>query len=294
MAMKVEERLSQKKKAVERELASILSQGNSLLFQAMRHAVLSGGKRFRPILALSSGECFGASPDLVLPFACALELIHNYSLVHDDLPSIDNDDFRRGKPSCHKAYGEDIALLAGDSLLTMAFEILARAPLGESLQSKRERIIMEISQSAGVKGMVGGQFMDITLSQDKLTEETYQELILKKTGSLIIASVKTGATLGEAGASELEAAVKYGRNVGLAFQIRDDILDSGQDGQKGRLPRPNYVSMFGIKDSERKLKDFVEAARNALDEASLKSEELHYLATKLLELEKRSENEQNS
>ena len=292
--MKVQERISQKKKAVESELESILAQGNSLLFQAMRHAVLSGGKRFRPILALSSGECFGASPDLVLPFACALELIHNYSLVHDDLPSIDNDDFRRGKPSCHKAFGEDIALLAGDSLLTMAFEILAQAPLGKSLQNKRGQIILEISQSAGVKGMVGGQFMDITLSQDELTEETYQELILRKTGSLIIASIKTGAILGEAGASELEAAVKYGRNVGLAFQVRDDILDSGQDAQKGSLTRPNYVSLFGLQDSERKLKDFVEAARNALDEASLESEELHYLATKLLELEKRSENEQNS
>ncbi len=292
--MKVEETISQKKKAVERELESILPQGNSLLFQAIRHAVFSGGKRFRPILALSSGECFGASSDLVLPFACALELIHNYSLVHDDLPSMDNDDFRRGKPSCHKAYGEDIALLAGDSLLTMAFEILARAPLGKSLQNKREQIIMEVSQSAGAKGMVGGQFMDITLSQDKLTEETYQELILKKTGSLIIASVKTGAILGEAGTSDVEAVVKYGRNVGLAFQIRDDILDSGQDRQKGNLARPNYVSLFGFKDSERKLKDFVEAARNALDEASLESEELSYLATRLLELENRSENEQYS
>jgi geranylgeranyl diphosphate synthase type II len=288
MRMKIEESIRQKKKAVERELESILSQENSLLFQAMRHAVFSGGKRFRPILALSSGECFGASPDLVLPFACALELIHNYSLVHDDLPSMDNDDFRRGKPSCHKAYGEDIAILAGDSLLTMAFEILARAPLRKNLQIKREQIIMEISQSAGVKGMVGGQLMDITLSQDSLTEETLHKLILKKTGSLIIASVKTGAILGEAGASELEAAVKYGRNVGLAFQIRDDILDSGQDAQKGNHPRPNYVSLFGLKDSERRLKDFVEAARNALDEASLESEELHYLAAKLLELEKRS------
>jgi geranylgeranyl diphosphate synthase type II len=292
--MKVEERIGQKKKAVERELERILSEENSLLFQAMRHAVLSGGKRFRPILALSSGECFGASPDLVLPFACALELIHNYSLVHDDLPSMDNDDFRRGKPSCHKAYGEDIAILAGDSLLTMAFEILAQAPLKKNPQVKREQIIMEISQSAGARGMAGGQLMDITISQDALTEETYHELILKKTGSLIIASVKTGAILGEAGASELEAAVKYGRNVGLAFQIRDDIIDSGQNAQKGRLPRPNYVSLFGLKDSERRLKDFVEAARNALDEASLEAEELHYLAAKLLKLEKRSENEQNS
>ena len=162
--MKVEERLKLKRKAVERELESILSQEKSLLFQAMRHAVFSGGKRFRPLLALSSGECFGASPDLVLPFACALELIHNYSLVHDDLPSMDNDDFRRGKPSCHKAYGEDIALLAGDSLLTMAFEIAAQAPLRNNLQIKRGQIIKEISQFAGVRGMIGGQLMDITLS----------------------------------------------------------------------------------------------------------------------------------
>jgi len=282
--MKVEERLKLKKKAVERELESILSQENSLLFQAMRHAVFSGGKRFRPMLALSSGECFGASSDLVLPFACALELIHNYSLVHDDLPSMDNDDFRRGKPSCHKAYGEDIALLAGDSLLTMAFEIAAQAPLRNNLQIKRGQIIKEISQFAGVRGMVGGQLMDITLSQDALTEEIFHELILKKTGSLIIASVKTGAILGEAGDSELEAVIKYGRNVGLAFQVRDDILDSAKDAQKGRLPRPNYVSLFGLKGSERRLKDFVEAAKNALDEASLESEELYYLAAQLLTL----------
>ena len=292
--MNVEESIIQKKDAVDRELESILAQGNSVLFQAMRHAVLSGGKRFRPILALSSGECFGASSDIILPFACALELIHNYSLVHDDLPSIDNDDFRRGKPSCHKAFGEDIALLAGDSLLTLAFEILARAPLEKNLQSKREQIITDVSQYAGYTGMVGGQVMDITLSQDELTEEIYQELILKKTGSLIIASAKTGAVLGEAGDSELEAVIKYARNLGLAFQVRDDILDSDQDAKKSDLARPNYVSLVGFKDSEHRLTEFVGAARKALDEASLESEELHFLATKLLELEKRSKNEQYS
>jgi len=284
MAMKVEERLLQKKKAIERELERILSQEDSLLFKAMRHAVLSGGKRFRPMLALSSGECFGASQNLILPFACALELIHNYSLIHDDLPSMDNDDFRRGKPSCHKAYGEDIALLAGDGLLTLAFEILAQAPLRESPQLKREQIIKEISHLAGVNGMIGGQLMDITLSPEELSEEAFHELILKKTGSLIIASVKTGAILGKAGASELEAIVKYGTNIGLAFQIRDDILDSTKEAQKDRLPRPNYVSFFGLEDSERRLKDFVEAARGALDEASLDSEELRYLASSLLKL----------
>lgn len=292
--MKVEERLLQKKMAIEGELESTLPQEDSLLFQAMRYTVFSGGKRFRPLLTLSSGECFGVSQDLLLPFACALELIHNYSLIHDDLPSMDDDDFRRGKPSCHKAYGEDVALLAGDSLLTLAFEILARAPLRKSLQDKRGQIIKEISHCAGVRGMIGGQFMDITLTPEEMTEDTFHELILKKTGALIIASVKTGAILGEAGASELEAIVKYSRNIGLAFQIRDDILDSAKTAQKDRLPRPNYVSLFGLESSEQKLRYFVEAARSALDDASLESEELRYLALKLLKFEKRSKDEQNS
>ncbi len=284
MLMEVEERISQKKKAVERELERVLPQEDSLLFQAMRHTVFSGGKRFRPLLTISSGECFGASLDLLLPFACALELIHNYSLIHDDLPSMDNDDFRRGKPSCHKAYGENIALLAGDGLLTLAFEILAQTPLRESLQLKREQIIKEISHLSGVRGMIGGQLMDITLSPEELSEETFHELILKKTGSLIIASVKTGAILGGADASELEVIIKYGTNIGLAFQIRDDILDSGKETQKNHPRRPNYVSLFGLEDSKRRLKNFVEAARGALDEASLETEELRYLALKLLSL----------
>lgn len=282
--MKVEERLLKKKKAVEHALELILSQENSLLLQAMRHAVFSGGKRFRPLLTLSSGEFFGASQDVLLPFACAIELIHNYSLVHDDLPSMDNDDFRRGKPSCHKVYGEDIALLAGDSLLTLAFEVMARANLSEDLRSKKEQIIREIGFFAGVKGMIGGQLLDITLSPEKVTEDVYLELVQKKTGALIIASVKTGAILGEAGASEIEASVRYGENIGFAFQIRDDILDSDKEARKNQIPRPNAVSLFGIEESKRKLRSFIEAAKRTLEEASLESEELHYLASKLLEI----------
>lgn len=282
--MKVEDRLSQKKKAVDRELELILPEEDSPLFQAMRYAVLSGGKRFRPLLALSSGECFGVSQDVVLPFACALELIHNYSLIHDDLPSMDNDDFRRGKPSCHKAFGEDIALLAGDALLTLAFEVLARAPVSANLQSQKEQLIIEIGHLAGVRGMIGGQLMDITLSPEELTEETMHELILKKTGALIVASVKTGGLLGKAGNSEFKAIVQYGRNIGLAFQIRDDILDSEGEERREKKLSPNYVSLFGNEVSEQRLKSFVGIARSALEETSLESEELHYLASKLLKL----------
>jgi len=289
--MKVEERLFQKKQAVEQELRRILSQEEDLLFQTMRHAVFSGGKRFRPLLVLSAGECFGVSQEVLLPFACALELIHNYSLVHDDLPAMDNDDFRRGEPSCHKAYGEDIALLAGDSLLTLAFEVLARAHLEERLQPKKEQVIAEISRLAGVGGMIGGQLMDITLTPLETTEKAFYELALKKTGALIVASVKTGAILGEASASQLEAMVNYGRNVGLAFQIRDDILDSIKEERKEGPFRPNSVLLFGLEDSKRRLKEFVEAAKMSLDAASLDSEELRYLASKLLELGNKNENE---
>ena len=280
--MKIEERLSQKKKAVDRELELILPEEDSPLFQAMRYAVLSGGKRFRPLLALSSGECFGVSQNVLLPFACALELIHNYSLIHDDLPSMDNDDFRRGKPSCHKAFGEDIALLAGDALLTLAFEVLVRAPVSADLQSQKEQLIIEIGHLAGVRGMIGGQLMDITLSPEELTEEIMHELILKKTGALILASVKTGALLGKAGKSEFKAIVQYGRNIGLAFQIRDDILDSEGEERKEKNLSPNYVSLFGNEVSEQRLKSFVGIARSVLEETSLECEELHSLASKLL------------
>ena len=287
--MDVEKKLQKKKEAVERELERILSQEDSLLFRAMRHAVLSGGKRFRPLLAFSSGEYFGVSQDVVLPFACALELIHNYSLVHDDLPSIDNDDYRRGKPSCHKAFGEDIALLTGDSLLTLAFEVMAQATLEEKLLPRKEKVLREISHLAGVQGMIGGQMMDITLTPEELTEEVFHDLILKKTGGLITAAVKTGALLGDAGDTELEAISQYGQNIGLAFQVRDDILDTAQEEEKGALSRPNYVSLFGLETAKRRLHNFIETARGILDKASLESEELHYLASKLLELENKEE-----
>jgi len=281
--MKAEKRIIQKKKAVERELKLLLSGGDSLLFQAMRHAVFSGGKRYRPLLALASGECFGVSEDVVLPFACALELIHNYSLIHDDLPSMDDDDFRRGKPSCHKVYGENIALLAGDSLLTMAFEVISRVPLEEKSLPKKEKVISEISQSAGIGGMIGGQFMDISLSPDKMTEEEYYDLILKKTGSLIIAALKTGTILGNATPSQIKAIEDYGRNIGFAFQIRDDIIDSAEEGQKKDSLSPNAVSLFGLKRAKEKLKTFVDKALQSLEEASLDSDAFRFLSLKLLE-----------
>lgn len=281
--MRVEDKIFQRKEAIDHELKRLLSRKDSLLFQAMRHAVFSGGKRFRPLLALASGECFSVSEDVMLPFACALELIHNYSLIHDDLPSMDDDDFRRGKPSCHRAFGEDIALLAGDSLLTLAFEVMSQAPLEEKLLPRKEKVIREVSQLAGVDGMIGGQFLDITLSPEKITEKEYYVLILKKTGSLIVASLKAGAILGDASPSQIHALEEYGQNIGLAFQIRDDIIDSIKEVQEKHLPRPNAISLLGLEKAKRELKTFVERALGALEEACLESEELCYLASKLLE-----------
>ena len=288
--MRIEEKLFQKKEVVDRELKRLLYQETSLLFQAMRHTVFSGGKRFRPLLALASGEYFGVKEEVILPFACALELIHNYSLIHDDLPAMDDDDWRRGQPSCHKAYGEDIALLAGDGLLTLAFEVIIQVPLEEKLLPKKEEVISEISRLAGVGGMVRGQLMDITLSPKKITEKDYYELILKKTGSLFLASLKAGAILGSALPLQIHALEEYGQNIGLAFQIRDDIIDTIKGAPGEEALRPNAVSLFGLEKAKQKLKTFVEKALQELEEANLNSEELRYLASKLLEFKNGYEN----
>jgi len=280
--MRVEETLTSKKGLVERELRRLLSQEDSPLCKAMQYAVLSGGKRFRPLLLLSSGACFGVRRNTLLPFACALELIHNYSLIHDDLPSMDNDDFRRGRPSCHRAFGEDIALLAGDGLLTLAFEIMAGASVSAELLRQKQEAIKAISRRAGVSGMIGGQALDITLEPEELTEELIHELILKKTGALIVAAVEVGALLGRARPAERRSIMDYGKNIGLAFQIRDDILDS-QAKRKRKTPvRPDYVSFFGADKAREKLEELIQKAVASLAGFSRRAEELRYLASSLL------------
>jgi geranylgeranyl diphosphate synthase type II len=284
--MDVRNKLRLKKDAVEQYLNRLLPDEENALVKAMRYAVLSGGKRFRPLLAISSGECFGLAQDLILPFGCALELIHNYSLVHDDLPMMDDDDFRRGKPSCHKVFGEDIALLVGDSLLTLAFEVLASAPWNASVFERKERLVREIAQSAGVRGMIGGQLLDITLKLDSLSEEDLQSLMVKKTGQLILVSVKVGPLLAGASADEIRAMTEYGNNIGLAFQIRDDILDSGQFSAQDPFQHPNAATFYGEEEAKKMLTQHVRSAQEAIDSAGLESEELRFLASRLLELEK--------
>ncbi len=274
--------LSARRADVDRELAALLGRSDTTLFQAMRYAVLGGGKRFRPLLLLSAGEGLGAERSALLPFACAIEFIHNYSLVHDDLPSMDNDDLRRGRPSCHKAFGEDVALLAGDGLLTLAFEVMAGAPLPTALEPRRADVIGEMARRSGVEGMIEGQFRDIRTGPDEVDETSYGELILMKTGGLVIASVRSGGLLAGASPAELEALTAYGTHVGLAFQLRDDILDAAAETAKAGPFRPNSVALYGEDGARRRLEGHVDAAREALGRASIGSGELRALAAMLL------------
>jgi geranylgeranyl diphosphate synthase type II len=280
--MRLEADLAAKKRLVEQGLRRLLSKDDTVLHKAMRYAVLSGGKRFRPLLLLSSGGCFGASQDVLLPFACALELIHNYSLIHDDLPSMDDDDFRRGKSSCHRAFGENIALLAGDALLTLAFEAMAGAIVPPELLPQKQEVIRAISRRAGASGMIGGQVLDVTLDPRKLTRAQVHELILKKTGALIIAAVEAGALLGRAKHSERRLILDYGKNVGLAFQVRDDLLDfEGQRKRKSPL-RPDYAAFLGPNKARKWLEELVQRAIASLGGFGRKAGELNYLASSLL------------
>jgi geranylgeranyl pyrophosphate synthase len=285
-AMRVDDSLAAKKRLIERELERVLSRDDSPLFPVMRYAVLSGGKRFRPLLALSSGACFGAATRPLLTFACAIELIHNYSLVHDDLPSMDNDDFRRGKPTCHRAFGEDLAILAGDGLLTLAFELMAGAVVPASAGRRKEEAIRTISRSAGVDGLIGGQVLDITLKLKSVTRPKMDELIRKKTGALIGAAVEVGAIFGGARPGERRALLEYGKNVGLAFQIRDDILDYRREKRAGTLDRPDYVALAGEDTAGRRLKTLVRRAVGSLAGLSSRADELGSLALTLLEPER--------
>jgi geranylgeranyl pyrophosphate synthase len=280
--MRVDTSLAAGKNKVERELRRILPRGSSRLDQAMRYTVLDGGKRFRPLLLISSGKCFAVGSRILLPFACALELIHSYSLIHDDLPFMDDDDVRRGKPSCHRVFGENVALLAGDGLLTLAFEVLAAAAVPAELLPRKQAAVRVIGRRAGTEGMIGGQFLDITVDPRRLAADLMDEIILKKTGALISAAVEVGAILGRAAASEKRAILDYGRRVGLAFQIRDDLLDFRRQSGRKSPRRPDYVLRFGRSAAEKKIEELVSGALASLVRFSKRADELRFLAASLL------------
>ena len=240
-----------------------------ILFDSMRYSLLAGGKRLRPVFVFDFCRMAGGCWPDATPFAAAVEMIHTYSLIHDDLPSMDNDDFRRGRPTNHKVYGEAMAILAGDAMLTSAFGHIADAP---SLSADAKlRAVSYLSRCAGETGMVGGQVLDILAEQRECTEQEILNIQNRKTGALIKAACVLGVMAANGTAQQEFAAMEFADHLGLAFQIRDDMLDvigdadklgkaTGMDGQKN-----TFVRLYGLEKCEELVKEHTEAAIDALD-----------------------------
>jgi geranylgeranyl diphosphate synthase type II len=259
------------------------------LHKAMRYSVFAGGKRLRPILMLAACEAVGGSSKLALPAACAMEMIHTYSLIHDDLPAMDDDDFRRGNPTNHRVFGEATAILAGDALLTEAFILLSSQWVNSNIPPVTMlNIIHEIANCAGSRGMVGGQVADMeSEGTPDIDLATVQYIHIHKTGALIKASVKAGAFIGGAEGPMLDAMTRYGEAVGLAFQIADDILDiegttaeigkdAGSDQARGKA---TYPAVMGIADAKQRADELVKMAIDSLASFGEKAEPLRQIAS---------------
>jgi geranylgeranyl diphosphate synthase type II len=255
-----------------------------LLHRAMRYSALAPGKRIRPVLCLAGAEAVGGAPSAAVKTACALELIHAYSLIHDDLPSMDNDDFRRGRPTSHKVFGEGVAILAGDAILSLAFEASATDKLLTDPQCRL--IVAELARASGSRGLAGGQEADLCSQGKKVTRETVEFIHARKTGALITAAVVCGAIAGHASPAQLAALTDYGAKIGLAFQIKDDLLDIqgdpkklgksiGQDGAAGKATYPAVVGMEAARDEVSRL---VAESLAALSAFSSSADPLRWIA----------------
>lgn len=233
----IESYLPEKKMLIDQELMACLPRpGSSRVGDAMRYSVGAGGKRLRPILALATAETLGAGEESVITVACSLELIHTYSLIHDDLPAMDNSDLRRGQPACHIAFGESTAILAGDALLTLAFEQVATWGLKNETATQAVIITRELARAAGIYGMIGGQELDLAAEGMSLTLPEIERIAALKTGALITASVCCGALAACPSAEELAVLKRFAQKAGLAFQIVDDLLD--REGNAGEVGKP--------------------------------------------------------
>jgi geranylgeranyl diphosphate synthase type II len=264
--------LSRNKDHLDRALANYLASAavGSRLADAMRYSLMSGGKRLRPNLCLAAAEAVGGSMEAALPTACALEMIHTYSLIHDDLPAMDDDQMRRGRPTCHVAFDEATAILAGDALLTLAFEVLAS--MSAVLPERCLEVIRVIAVAAGPGGMVQGQMMDMESEGTKLTDEALKKLHSLKTGAMIEAALACGAILAGGNPSEIDAVREYGKSIGLAFQVVDDILNvegdpvvMGKAAGTDRVRRKNsYPERFGLEKSKEFAQNLLQMAIHAI------------------------------
>ena len=261
------------------------------VWEAMRYSLLVGGKRIRPVLTLAFAELCGGSAQQALPFACAVEMVHTYSLIHDDLPCMDDDDLRRGKPTNHKVFGEAMALLAGDGLLTRAFE-QALAFSGPSSDAVRGASVL--ARCAGASGMVGGQCVDLSAQGKEVDLSLLQQMDQGKTVALISAACQMGCIAAGAGDGQLEAARRYAEGLGMAFQIRDDILDVEGDaktmgknvGMDSARDKRNYVSLLGVEEAQRLVESYTDQAISALEAFAGDTAFLRELAVSLATREK--------
>jgi len=282
--MTIEKYLKDRKNIIDKALDKYLlseEKPPSIIHKAIRYSVFSGGKRIRPILTLTTAELFGKDAESVMKAACGIELIHTFSLIHDDLPCMDNDDFRRGKPSNHKVFGEGIALLAGDALLVSGFDLIIRnSEVKEIKKQSILKLLKETSFYIGTENMVGGQVEDISLKNENIKKEDLYNLYMKKTAALICLSIRAGAILSGAHQRQLKALTKYGENIGLAFQIIDDMLDIMQDQRD--MKKPNYANKFGMKESKSESERLIKEAKDSLKIFNNKAETLRNLADYLL------------
>ena len=285
--------LEEQRVHVDAELERLLppaGQYPTSIHQAMRYSVFAGGKRLRPILCLETGRLFGGDEKSLLEVGCVLELIHTYSLVHDDLPALDNDDVRRGKPTLHRKFGEATAILAGDALLTLAFEVLSAPGL---VADRQLRVIYELAHAIGTRaGMVAGQVVDLETTSFEADAATLEYIHSAKTGAFIRAAVRSGALCTQAGKPDLARVTVYGEKVGLAFQIADDLLDVlgseealGKAVRKdGRQRKATYPALYGVETSQRIAAELIVEACAALasfgDGARRLQEVAHYLVAR--------------
>jgi geranylgeranyl diphosphate synthase type II len=288
--MNLKQYLQEKKQVVEQAMEQHMLQDGDLLqnhIEAMRYSLFAGGKRVRPILCIAVAEALGCDKPSTLPVAMSLECIHTYSLIHDDLPAMDNDDLRRGKPTNHVKYGEAGAILAGDGLLTFGFDLLSSKSLTGSLgASTQVQLIQVLAQSAGSLGMVGGQAIDIESEGQEIPFETLRTLHSCKTGALIKAAVEMGAILGKATDEEYHAFSKYGKHIGLAFQIVDDLLNvtatteqlGKKAGSDAELDKATYPAFFGVDGTREKAKQAVVDAIECLKQFDSRCDPLRELA----------------
>lgn len=290
VTIKIEQYLDERKTLVDKALQKFMPRPSGLasdVINAMNYSLFAGGKRVRPILCMAGAEAVGGSTDSVVPVACAIELIHTYSLIHDDLPVMDNDDLRRGKPTNHKVFGEAVALLAGDGLLTLAFNLMAGYGAEKEVEKKALlRVIDLIASAAGYKGMVGGQVVDITYEGKEPDPSVVEYIHRHKTAALIAASVTAGTILAGGNKDEEKSINRYGQQVGLAFQIADDILNiqgdrkimgkgTGSDKEKGKM---TYPSVFGTAESTKIQKELIKNAIESLKGFDNRAEPLRDLA----------------